>query len=61
MPQARARVYIWAFLPGLPGAQVFGDGIRRAHGGTDQVPLTSVLCSGPRGIRWPGAAGGVGL
>ena len=47
MPQTRARVYIWALLPGLPGAQVFGDGIRRAHGGIDQVPLTSVLCSGP--------------
>ena len=46
MPQTRARVYIWALLPHLPGAQVFGDGIRRAHGGIDQVPFTRVLCSG---------------
>ena len=46
MPQTRARVYIWAHLPGLPGAQVFGDGIRRAHG-TGHTPLASLLCSTP--------------
>jgi len=40
MPQTRRRVYIWAHLPDLPGAIVFGDGIRRTQV-SGHIPLSA--------------------
>ena len=42
MPQTRRRVYIWAHLPDLPGAVVFGDGIRRTQA-SGHIPLSACL------------------
>ena len=55
MPQTRRRVYIWAHLPDLPGAIVFGDGIRRTQA-SGHIPLSACLLSpeAEAGTRDPG-------